>query len=197
MKRKKVLSLVLLFVVTIVLPSLIIGCSKANENPSSPEAQANSEAPASTVPADSDWWQPDMDCSACHSQNVASLADSSCLAYAHAQAGNTCIDCHEQDVLQEKHQVPVEVPESITLRMTKEECFECHGSMEEIIARTADSTVFQTVDGNYINPHVTPSETHEADVQCYSCHRMHITYDSRGYCYSCHHTGELTCYTCH
>lgn len=186
---------------------VIVGCSKSTEATTSPKTTDTAEASKSSTPAtgestppaapSEDWWSPDMDCSLCHSKNVESMESSVLTISAHAQAGQKCTDCHDLETLKEAHKGGSTVPGALNVTMPKEMCLECHGTYEELAARTTDSTVLQKKDGSYVNPHVRPNENHQDNVECYRCHKMHMEYDNKAECLSCHHTGELTCYTCH
>ncbi|AGA69134.1 doubled CXXCH motif-containing protein [Desulfitobacterium dichloroeliminans LMG P-21439] len=185
--------LVFLLFLSLVMVGAIVGCS-GTAKVSTPPATGETTPPSSVAEA---WWSPDMDCSVCHSKNVESMGNSTLTISQHAQAGQKCVDCHGLETLQEAHKGGSKVPGVINVRMPKEMCFECHGSYEEIATRTADSTVLEKKEGGYVNPHVRPNENHEDNVECYECHKMHMDYNNKANCLSCHHTGELTCYTCH
>ncbi|WP_072774153.1 cytochrome c3 family protein [Desulfitobacterium chlororespirans] len=193
------MALIIMFLVI----GVMAGCSNTADTPPQTADSAQTPGPPTTgeptAPATDtkDWWTPDMDCALCHSSNVESMQNTKLTISVHAQEGQNCVDCHGLATLQEAHQGATTVPGNITVRMPKEMCFQCHGSYEELAALTADSTVLPKKDGGYANPHVRPNENHDADVECYKCHKMHKEYDNRAECLSCHHTGELTCYTCH
>jgi len=129
---------------------------------------------------------------------VDSLKDANLSAYVHVQEGYVCLDCHELAVLEDVHKdADLNATSIKALRFPKEFCLSCHGSYSALIKLTTDSIAFEDPEGNYINPHEQPSETHTENVECYSCHKMHKTYNPINYCYGCHHAGVLECGTCH
>jgi hypothetical protein len=150
-------------------------------------------------------WSPDMDCTVCHNMvpYVESLQDANLLAYAHAQEGLVCVDCHEQAELEQVHEGALPDTPIKPLQVGMEFCFDCHvpnehTSYKEVIERTED----YTVDDQKINPH-DPHAGLESDqydlgpYECSSCHKMHKESPGINYCYSCHHERVLTCGGCH
>jgi hypothetical protein len=154
-----------------------------------------------TQPLDIKVWAPDMDCTTCHSMEpyVQSLEDSNLLAYAHAQEGLECEDCHEEAVLQEVHEAAKPNPLALGLLQRKfsdDLCLDCHianehTSYEEIAERTKD----YTVDGEKVNPHDPHASVEGAEqgqFECYYCHKMHKRSPGIDYCYNaCHHEGNF------
>ena len=157
-----------------------------------------------------EWWDPDMDCAYCHvmASYTESLQDATLLAYAHAQEGLICLDCHELAVLEQVHEVANAGTTELKQReFSNEFCFDCHvpnehTSYEEIIERTED----YTVDDEKVNPHAitvdpaNPNDPHdsgEGEIECFNCHKMHKESPGINYCYGCHHAGVLSCGGCH
>jgi cytochrome c nitrite reductase small subunit len=153
-----------------------------------------------------DWWEPDMDCGYCHVMEsyTESLEDATLLAYAHAQEEMVCLDCHEQEVLEEVHREAEAGVTRLTVRKfsMEESCLDCHvtnehTSYEEVIERTEG----YIIDGKEINPHDPHAgvEGSEQELfECYSCHRMHKESSGINYCYGCHHAGTFeNCSVCH
>lgn len=200
LKKQNKKELILVPTLTLLLMvTLFMVCSKANEvTLASTEAGLASAEASSAISATGDWWSQDLDCSGCHARNVESFTDSNLSASVHGQEGyGDCVNCHSLETLEEAHQGAMDIPEYIPLKLPQSACLACHGTYEDLIALTKDSTVFETPDGTFVNPHTQPTETHQENVECYSCHKMHSEPDPKGYCYTCHHTGDLTCYTCH
>jgi cytochrome c nitrite reductase small subunit len=137
-----------------------------------------------TRTAEVELWAPDMDCSACHVMDTyfASLEDTNLLAYAHAQEGLECLDCHELETVEQVHEEAVPGKRIIGKTVEMQFCFDCHvanehTSYEQIIELTAD--LEEEVGAN-------PHDSHDGELQCRVCHRMHT--ESKDYC-QCHSWG--------
>ena len=81
-------------------------------------------------------------------------------------------------------------------------CESCHGTLEDMAAKTADSTALTDDKGTTVNPHERPAgEKHEENpATCTDCHNNHskdLPKDSMRYCAQCHHRGTFECGTCH
>ena len=165
-----------------------------------------------TATAEVQVWAPDMDCSACHVMDpyFASLQDSNLLAYAHAQQGLECVDCHDPVELQTIHEQAVAGRPVTARTVDMQFCFDCHvanehTSYEQVIGRTTD----YIIDEQNINPHDphVGVESGEYDLglfdnlgpyECKVCHKTHQESPGINFCYSCHHTETLAnCRTCH
>lgn len=168
---------------------------------------AGNDADADAVQA-SFTWSYDSDCSMCHGKESSSLDDAACLAGTHAAEGTTCKSCHsDESGLSEVHKDAT--PESAKKRATRlrdtkideSACSSCHGSYEELAAKTANLTVLTDSEGTIVNPHAMPENTDHAETDCSSCHVMHsdepTTESAPAYCASCHHAGVYQCHTCH
>jgi hypothetical protein len=167
-------------------------------------------------------WSPDMDCATCHVKvsYSESMQDPNLLAYAHAQEGLVCLDCHEEAELQQVHEGVVPgTTTSKEARFSNEFCFDCHvpnehTSYPEIIERTEDYTVL----GVKVNPHAykvdpealdpegykadpeapDPHDTEQGELECNQCHKIHQESPSLTSCYQCHHDAIfLKCSVCH
>jgi hypothetical protein len=144
-----------------------------------------------------------MDCATCHVtvSYSESLQDANLLAYAHAQKGLVCLDCHDQAVLQQVHEgVGTGTTTSKEAKFPNEFCFGCHlpnehTSYEEIIERTKE----YTVDDAMINPHDPHAGVEGMEqLECSGCHKMHKESALIKGCYGCHHAGTFAnCSTCH
>jgi hypothetical protein len=136
---------------------------------------------------------------------VDSLQDADLLAYAHAEEGMVCQDCHEAAVLEEVHEGTTDpnVTQLTERVFPNEFCFDCHlpnehTSYEEIIERTKD----YMHEDQQINPHDPHAGTtmEEEQFDCDLCHKMHKETEgiNINYCYSCHHALTLeNCNVCH
>ena len=145
-------------------------------------------------------WSPDTDCALCHVtvSYVESLEDTDLLAYAHAQEGLDCLDCHELAVLEQVHEGAVAGTPIRALRVENEFCFDCHvanehTSYEQVIGRTED----YIIEDQEINPHDPHAGLEQQQVECRYCHKMHKESPLIGGCYACHHAGLQGCSTCH
>jgi cytochrome c nitrite reductase small subunit len=130
-------------------------------------------------------WTPDMDCTVCHTMTsyVESLKDTNLLAYAHAQQGLECLDCHaDQEAVKQVHEAATAGEPVAELKVSMEFCFDCHvgnehTSYEQIRERTTD-----WVSEVGANPHVAHST-----LQCSACHKNHQ--ESVDFCADCHSWG--------
>ena len=114
---------------------------------------------------------------------VDSLQDSSLEVYVHAQKGFVCLDCHEQEAVEEVHRSANGSATSIKERkFPTEPCLGCHGSYADLIAPTKDSTALKVIADVVVNPH----DSHQGEVDCYYCHKMHKKIKPINYCYECH-----------
>ena len=80
-------------------------------------------------------------------------------------------------------------------------CLACHGSYEELAAKTADSAVLTDAKGTVVNPHARPAGEGHAGQTCADCHALHsgepVQETAPEFCISCHHTNDYQCHTCH
>ncbi len=129
-------------------------------------------------------WSPEADCSICHSLDSytyeESLQNPDLLAYAHAQEGLTCLDCHEQTELEEVHVGAAPGAKVRPLKVKSEFCFGCHvenehTSYDQVIELTAD--LEEEVGAN-------PHDSHYGQIECRTCHKNHR--ESEDYCSECH-----------
>lgn len=116
-------------------------------------------------------------CTLCHIMQPMynSYHDSNLLANSHAKAGVTCHDCHESSLsiqteeglkfVTGNYESPLK-----TMQFPKEMCLKCH-NYDKVKVKTnfAES-----------NPH----DSHNGELQCYSCHKMHEP--SQVLCSQCH-----------
>jgi len=147
-----------------------------------------------TRTAEIDVWDPEMDCSVCHVMvpYVESLEDTDLLAYAHAQEGLECLDCHEVEAVEQVHEEAVAGAPIKPRTVEMAACFDCHAanehtSYEQVIERTKD----YVIDDQNINPHDPHAGLEEPPIECRYCHQMHRESPLINGCYSCHHEGTF------
>jgi len=129
-----------------------------------------------------------------------SLQDSNLLAYAHAEEGLACLDCHELEAVEQVHEEAVAGKPIKRRTVEMDFCLECHlpnehTSYAQVIERTTD----YIIDDQEINPH-DPHADKEAtgEIECYYCHKMHKVSPLINGCYGCHHAGPFeSCSACH
>lgn len=126
-------------------------------------------------------WTPEAECVMCHSLDGYTYEESrenpDLMAYAHAQEGLLCLDCHEQAALEESH-VGAVPGGAVEPRMYETGfCTDCHldnehTSLEQVAERTAETEV---------NPH----QSHLiGEMSCNTCHKNHQP--SQDQCTQCH-----------
>ncbi len=156
-----------------------------------------------------DTWTPDVDCTQCHSTQLATLDDESCGASSHA-AMLGCTSCHTDiDNLEHAHRdylTSTKQPTKIKYAFVETDfCLSCHESWEALAEKTADSTACTDAMGTVVNPHALPDVAEHQSIRCTNCHTMHEPQDSEALrssayhaCVQCHHTDEfVSCTTCH
>ena len=153
-------------------------------------------------------WTMESDCSMCHTSEAESATDAACpQATAHEAEGVACAQCHtDEGELSTAHadvkfgDKPASKPTMVTVDPAT--CESCHGTLEDMAAKTADSTALTDDKGTTVNPHERPAgEKHEENpATCTDCHNNHsknLPKDSMRYCAQCHHRGTFECGTCH
>ncbi|MEI6874077.1 MAG: cytochrome c3 family protein [Spirochaetota bacterium] len=84
-------------------------------------------------------------------------------------------------------------------------CLDCHGPFESLVNATK---AYKWPSGDLVSPHQYEPHTSKDIIDCTNCHKPHPLPPSESdikamadpdpsFCYSCHHTGVLTCGTCH
>jgi hypothetical protein len=140
-------------------------------------------------------------CSICHTKYVQSMKDNGLLASKHAKAGlDGCESCHDQESLKKPHEQATTPPVVIRARRYSQDfCLKCHGSLEELAKKTANSKVLTDDQGKTINPHDLPkTPAHMKAGDCANCHRMHKKpMEPNEFCYGCHHKKVYACKECH
>lgn len=160
----------------------LAGCAPKAE-PSAPAAseQKDGNGGSSAMDGQPVNWTMDSDCSMCHTVEAASATDASCpQASAHEAEGVTCVQCHTDEAALSTEHADVKFGDKAATKATvvtvdPETCISCHGTMEEMAAKTADSTALTDDKGTTVNPHDVPSnEKHDANpATCTSCHNNH------------------------
>ena len=176
----------------------LAGCAPKAE-PSAPAAseQKDGNGGSSAMDGQPVNWTMDSDCSMCHTVEAASATDASCpQASAHEAEGVTCVQCHTDEAVLSTEHADVKFGDKAATKATvvtvdPETCISCHGTMEEMAAKTADSTALTDDKGTTVNPHDVPSnEKHEENpATCTDCHNNHskdLPKDSMRYCAQCH-----------
>ncbi|HUW95406.1 MAG TPA: ammonia-forming cytochrome c nitrite reductase subunit c552 [Anaerolineae bacterium] len=173
-------------------------CAQCHE----PVARAVGWTTEVTRTVEVDLWAPDMDCTVCHSMDpyFESLQDSNLLAYAHAEEGLVCLDCHEVEAVEQVHEEAVAGTPIRAKRVDNEVCFDCHVANEhtsyaEVIGRTTG----YVIDDQNINPHSPHTALDETgQYECSLCHQMHVESRLIKGCYTCHHEKTFeSCTSCH
>jgi len=144
-------------------------------------------------------WSPDTDCALCHlDPQVESLEDTNLLAYAHAQEGLECLDCHNDlEALGQVHEGAVPGAPVTELRVEMQFCFDCHvanehTSYEQVIGRTTDYTVgVITVNPHDPHPGLESDQDDLGPYECNACHKTHTGSPLINYCRECHHAVPL------
>lgn len=153
-------------------------------------------------------WSMNVDCAQCHETEGNSFTDMACLASTH-EDNATCVSCHTDEAalapVHESADASGKMPKKLkNSEVSDEACLVCHGSYEELAARTAKSeTLLVDSQGTAVNPHEAPglNADHEKGLSCVSCHVVHEDADSlqtaEKACSNCHHRGVYECGTCH
>ena len=193
---------------------LLTGCApkaESQDGGSAPESSASSGADAGGAGAMDGQpvnWTMESDCSLCHTSEAASAADAACpQGTAHEAEGVTCTQCHtEESVLATEH-ADVKFGDKVATKATvitvdAATCESCHGTLEDMASKTADSTALTDDKGTTVNPHERPAgEKHDENpATCTDCHNNHskdLNKDAMKYCAQCHHRGTFECGTCH
>jgi hypothetical protein len=188
MRKKEIL--ILLMAVVLNYVSLPVGFAAETTDTTSP------------MPGGPLAWRSDMDCAACHAKQAGSMKTAGMLAGVHAGNGvEKCSACHGEEKLKEDHAkvVPGQPFFVKARKFPKDFCLECHGTVEALANRTAESKALTDINGRVVNPHDVPKNSkHYKTDECHTCHRVHKKKpDMMSYCSGCHHTGEFICGTCH
>lgn len=133
------------------------------------------------------------------------VEDATPLASAHAALD--CAACHnDEEALAGVHD-GVTADDRMPKRLRKAKidpeqlCQPCHGTLEELAQKTAESTALVDSAGTVVNPHDLPDVEDHAKLDCLDCHSMHKDQSSAdtamNACNGCHHAGVFECGTCH
>ena len=174
----------------------LAGCAPKAE-PSAPAAseQKDGNGGSSAMDGQPVNWTMDSDCSMCHTSEAESATDAAC---PQATTDEAVLSTEHADV--KFGDKPASKPTMVTVDPAT--CESCHGTLEDMAAKTADSTALTDDKGTTVNPHERPAgEKHEENpATCTDCHNNHskdLPKDSMRYCAQCHHRGTFECGTCH
>lgn len=147
-------------------------------------------------------WSADMACSSCHAHEAQTESDTACLASKHE--ADSCESCHgTAEGLAGAHanaSADASMPTKLSKEhaVSEEACLACHGSWDELAAKSVDVTVLTDADGTTVNPHAMDRTGDHAAITCTSCHSVHeAETDQKELCLSCHHEDVFECRTCH
>lgn len=204
-RRFAALAVVVLTMMLAAMLALVVGCSPkaATEAPAKAEQSSTSSMDGQPVN-----FTMQSDCKTCHTSEAASPEEAACTqAVAHEAEKVTCVQCHtDESVLSSTHadvkfgDKPATKPTVITV--DEKTCVSCHGSLQDMAAKTVDSKALTDDNGTSVNPHERPAgQTHEDNAAtCTDCHNNHsksVEKDAMKYCAQCHHRGVFTCGNCH
>lgn len=194
----------LVVLVGVAFAGCIIGCSPQLSSTSGERASqdAGDAEPAATQVEFSE----EADCAVCHTVEIESMSDSSCLAGLGSHASMDCLTCHEYNSDLEKAHEKVSVGDTPRKNLKRTEvdesaCVTCHDETG-LVEKTASATVLTDSKGTTVNPHALPENDGHAEIACADCHKMHAggadaAQDATNKCLSCHHDGVFECGTCH
>ena len=141
----------------------LAGCAPKAE-PSAPAAseQKDGNGGSSAMDGQPVNWTMDSDCSMCHTSEAESATDAACpQATAHEAEGVACAQCHtDEGELSAAHadvkfgDKPASKPTMVTVDPAT--CESCHGTLEDMAAKTADSTALTDDKGTTVNPPRAP-----------------------------------------
>lgn len=191
----------------------LAGCAPKAESdaPAKSEQQAegsDSSSGASAMDGQPVNWTMDSDCSMCHTSEAESETDAACpQGTAHKAENIDCVQCHTEESTLKTEHADVKFGDKVATKATvatvdPATCESCHGTLEDMAAKTADSTALTDDNGTTVNPHERPAgEKHEQNpATCTDCHNNHskdLQKDAKKYCAQCHHRGVYECGTCH
>lgn len=200
-----VVSAMALFVVGAVggcAPQVSSPASAGGDTPTASNDTASNDTAATEAVAFT--WSADSDCATCHSAESASLEDAACAASSHA--ASDCMSCHADAAAVEAAHAEVSMGDRAPKRLKNTEideatCLGCHGSYEELAAKTENSTALTDKGGKQVNPHDLPENSDHDSATCSNCHAMHeagsASNSALEFCRSCHHMDVFECGTCH
>ncbi|WP_139653547.1 cytochrome c3 family protein [Raoultibacter phocaeensis] len=171
-----------------------------------PHAPSEREREEQAPPVEVEFtWSADVDCSACHADEATSMVTAGYPAAVHEAEGESCASCHADDTaLASAHEgaLPSSAMPKRLVKTKVDEglCLSCH-NLEELAAKTAESTVLADSQGLVENPHALPQTENHAAIACADCHKMHsseaVADTAKAQCLSCHHENVFECNTCH
>lgn len=182
-----------------------LGCAPRATNLSDSGEGQQTEANAAAMTGDFTF-SADADCTTCHSTEGDSLSDATMPASNHAT--QECTTCHSDiDGLANAHdgvQFGDKSPKRLkTTAVDTTACFSssCHGSQEDLAAKTESCAILTDANGTVVNPHALPENDDHTSVDCGSSHSMHsddaVEATAKKACKGCHHMDVYECNTCH
>ena len=157
-----------------------VGCAPKTADLSETGSGSQAEADENAAMTGDFAFSADADCTTCHS-------DIDSLATAH-------------DGVQFGDKAPKRLKKT-TIDTTA--CFSsgCHGSQEDLAAKTEACAILTDANGTVVNPHALPENEDHTTIDCGSCHSMHsddtIEDTAKKACKGCHHMDVYECNTCH
>lgn len=176
----------------------LVACAPQQAAPSAQEPQEQ-EAASITVS-----WTPESDCATCHQTQGSTMEAIPCSL--EGGEGSACVQCHtDEATLSQVHdgvtsedRMPKRLKQTV---VSAEACQACHPGLDELAAKTADSTVLTDSNGTVVNPHDLPDNERHQEIVCGDCHSMHesggVQASAPKACTTCHHAGVYECGTCH
>lgn len=149
-------------------------------------------------------WSPESDCAVCHDTQGSSMESIPCAAAQNSEV--TCSSCHTDEAALGKVHDGVTSEDKMPKRLKQtavsaEACEACHGGVDALAPKTAESTVLTDSKGTVVNPHDLPDNERHQTIVCGDCHAMHesgnVQETAPKACTSCHHAGVYECGTCH
>ena len=183
-----------------------VGCAPKTADLSETGSGSQAEADENAAMTGDFAFSADADCTTCHSTEGDSLGDATMPASNHAT--QECTTCHSDiDSLATAHD-GVQFGDKAPKRLKKTTidttaCFSsgCHGSQEDLAAKTEACAILTDANGTVVNPHALPGGESHDSIHCTDCHEAHsgrtIDETGMGTCISCHHAGVFECNTCH
>lgn len=183
-----------------------VGCAPKTADLSETGSGSQAEADENAAMTGDFAFSADADCTTCHSTEGDSLGDATMPASNHAT--QECTTCHSDiDSLATAHD-GVQFGDKAPKRLKKTTidttaCFSsgCHGSQEDLAAKTEACAILTDANGTVVNPHALPENEDHTTIDCGSCHSMHsddtIEDTAKKACKGCHHMDVYECNTCH
>ncbi|MDR2957468.1 MAG: hypothetical protein LBU61_04705 [Coriobacteriales bacterium] len=190
---------VAIFTLSLMALVVISGCTPKGSTEDKNQGRQEIETPV---------WSMSSNCTSCHIDQVASMADAAYAAFSHMES--ECISCHLDidDGLTESHQNYTNGKDPSQLKLSSIPTTTC---MDEschdygVLGQAgADSTAFNMLTGKQLNPHHLPNGSlHYQEISCSTCHKVHapaveVFETATEVCGNCHHKNSYSpCAGCH